>query len=172
MGYFRLPKKLLAVVLTGALAAGLAVTNAAAFTDTEGHWAENAISKWSENYGLITGYEDGTFHPDRNISRAEAVTIVNRVLERKPDKDNLLPDMITWPDNLDEDAWYYADMQEATNSHEYDMLGEGDEEYESWTEIKPVRDWAAFEKEWADANAAANPGEVVTGTPATKEDDQ
>ena len=141
------------------------------FKDIDEHWARDYINR-AGYANIIQGYEDGTFHPDRNISRAEAVTIVNRVLGRKPDRDNLLPNMITWPDNLDEDAWYYADMQEATNSHEYDMLGEGDEQYESWTEIKPVRDWAAFEKEWADANAAANPGEVVTGTPATKEDDQ
>ena len=81
MGYFRLPKKLLAVVLTGALAAGLAVTNAAAFTDTEGHWAENAISKWSENYGLITGYEDGTFRPDNSITRGAFAGILDRFLK-------------------------------------------------------------------------------------------
>ena len=141
------------------------------FKDIDEHWARDYINR-AGYANIIQGYEDGTFHPDRNISRAEAVTIVNRVLGRKPDKDNLLPNMITWPDNLDEDAWYYADMQEATNSHEYDMLGEGDEEYESWTEIKPVRDWAAFEKEWADANAAVNPGEVVTGTPAGQKDGQ
>ena len=87
------------------------------------------------------------------------MAIVNRVLKRAPEKDHLLKDMIEWPDNLNTAAWYYADVQEATNSHKFHM--DKEEEYEIWTELLPVRDWVAFEKAWSDANSAANPGEVV-----------
>ena len=63
--------------------------------------------------------------------------------------------MIQWPDNMDQTTWYYADIQEATNSHEYYMTtSEQGEEYEIWTEILPVRDWPALEKEWSDANSS------------------
>jgi S-layer homology domain. len=128
------------------------------FSDTIGHWAEEAIDKALEQ-GLITGYPDGTFRPDQPITRAEAMTIVNRVLKRAPHKDHLLPerDMITWPDNMDKTVWYYADVQEATNSHEYTMNGE----YENWERELPVRDWEAFEKMWSNAHSASNPGEVI-----------
>ena len=68
--------------------------------------------------------------------------IVNRTLERYPDKDRLLDDMIKWPDNADTDVWYYADVQEATNSHDYTKTQNSEE----WTKILPVRDWEAFEK--------------------------
>lgn len=77
MEKFRLLKCLAALTL----AAGLTVTNAAAFTDTEGHWAETAINKWSENYGLITGYEDGTFRPDNSITRGAFAGILDRFLK-------------------------------------------------------------------------------------------
>lgn len=71
--------------------------------------------------------------------------------------------MITWPDNMDKNAWYYANMQEATNSHEYRVEYDADgEPYEVWTKLLPVRDWAAFEKEWSTVNSAANPGEVIS----------
>ena len=128
------------------------------FSDTIGHWAEEAINKALEQ-GLITGYPDGTFRPDQPITRAEAMTIVNRVLKRAPHKDHLLPerDMIVWPDNMDKTVWYYADVQEATNSHEYTMSGE----YENWERELPVRDWVAFEKMWSNAHSASNPGEVI-----------
>ena len=127
-------------------------------SDTIGHWAEEAINK-AQTQGLITGYPDGTFHPDQPITRAEAMTIVNRVLKRAPHKDHLLPerDMIVWPDNMDKTVWYYADVQEATNSHEYTMNGE----YENWERELPVRDWEAFEKMWSNAHSASNPGEVI-----------
>lgn len=71
--------------------------------------------------GLIEGYPDGSFRPNRLITRAETCTIVNRTLGRKPEKDHLLPesDMINWPDNINRNIWYYAQMQEATNSHDY-----------------------------------------------------
>ncbi|MGI5873610.1 MAG: Spy0128 family protein [Bacillota bacterium] len=135
--------------------------NEDAFSDVSGHWAERNVQRASAQ-GLINGYPDGTFKPDQRITRAEAMTIVNRVLRRCPDKDHLLPDMIQWPDNADTNAWYYAEVQEATNSHDYQMSGAGgDEAYEIWQKILPVRDWAAFEKEWSDANSAENPGNVV-----------
>ena len=90
------------------------------------------------------------------------MTIVNRVLERHPDKDHLLDTMIQWPDNMDTAKWYYADVQEATNSHDYDVKTNTDgEKYEVWTKLLPVRDWAALEKEWSDANSSENPGDVV-----------
>ena len=105
------------------------------------------------------------------INRAEAVTIVNNTLRRSPCASGLLPEdkMIMWPDNMNKKMWYYAAVQEATNSHAYGYLADnvGHEEHhdfapcEQWTEPLPVRDWAAFEKAWSDANSAANPGEVV-----------
>ena len=130
------------------------------FSDTIGHWAEEAISK-AQTEGLVAGYPDGTFHPDQPITRAEAMTIVNRVLKRAPHKDHLLDDMIKWPDNMDKSVWYYADVQEATNSHTYTMSGMTDGVYEIWQKLLPVRDWEAFEKMWSTAHSAANPGEVV-----------
>ena len=127
-------------------------------SDVKGHWAEANIDL-AYALGLINGYPDGTFRPNQLITRAEAMTIVNRVLKRAPHKDHLLEDMIVWPDNLNEDVWYYADVQEATNSHEFHM--DKDDEYEIWTELLPVRDWVALEQEWSEANSSRNPGEVV-----------
>ena len=135
------------------------------FSDTTGHWASDLINK-AASAGIILGFKDGTFRPDQDITRAEAIAIFNRVLGRAPDKDHLLPDMITWPDNMDTDAWYYANMQEATNSHDYDRVKAADgTEYEVWTKILPVRDWAAFETEWATAGSAKNPGDVYSSQP-------
>ena len=131
------------------------------FPDIDGHWAQDYINQAAEN-GFIEGYPDGTFGPDKYITRAEAVTLVNRTLDRHPDPDHFLEDMLVWPDNLDTEQWYYADMQEATNSHEYQVKKDAQgNEYEVWTKVLPVRDWEAFEKEWSDANSAENPGEVV-----------
>ena len=130
------------------------------FTDISGHWANNYINR-AAVLGLINGRGDGTFDPDAPITRAEAMAIVNRTLGRKPVADMLLDDMITWPDNQDESAWYYADVQEATNSHDFDVVEVDDSQVESWTELLPVRDWAALEKEWSDANSSENPGEVL-----------
>ena len=131
------------------------------FPDIDGHWAQDYINPAAEN-GFIEGYPDGTFGPDKYITRAEAVTLVNRTLDRHPDPDHFLEDMLVWPDNLDTEQWYYADMQEATNSHEYQVKKDAQgNEYEVWTKVLPVRDWEAFEKEWSDANSAENPGEVV-----------
>lgn len=113
--------------------------------------------KAAAELGLIDGYEDGTFRPNAPITRAEACTIVNRTLGRAPDKDNLLPEheMLTWPDNS-RDAWYYAQIQEATNSHDYQWLGA----IEVWTAKLAERDWDALEKEWSNAYSAPG-GDVV-----------
>ena len=113
--------------------------------------------KAAAELGLIDGYEDGTFRPNAPITRAEACTIVNRTLGRAPDKDNLLPEheMLTWPDNS-RDAWYYAQIQEATNSHDYQWLGA----IELWTAKLAERDWDALEKEWSSAYSAPG-GEVA-----------
>jgi hypothetical protein len=127
------------------------------FTDIYGHWAEENIRKAAAQ-GLINGYPDGTFRPDAPITRAEAMAIVNRVLGRHADKDHLLANMITFVDNMDTNMWYYADVQEATNSHDYQMT---QHDYEIWMAILPVRDWAAFEKAWSNANATVNPGNVM-----------
>lgn len=132
------------------------------FPDISDTWANYEINL-AYALGLVVGTPEGNFEPDREITRAEAVTIVNRVLERYPDKDHLLEDMIVWPDNMDEDMWYYADMQEATNSHDYEMnrWTNGDP-YEIWKTLLEVRDWAALEREWSEYNSSYNPGEVVS----------
>ena len=75
------------------------------------------------------------------------MAILNRVLFRTPDKDHLLPGMITWPDNSDTTAWYYADVQEATNSHDYERVD--NKSPETWTKINKPRDWSALERELA-----------------------
>ena len=126
------------------------------FTDIANHWARDnindaAMTKW------INGYPDGTFLPDKVITRAEAVTLVNNVLQRKPDKDHMFDTMIKWPDNMDASAWYYEAIQEATNSHDYDLF-EG-AEYEIWTSLLENRDWAALEKDWVNAHRTG--GEVM-----------
>ena len=122
------------------------------FPDIADHWARENINT-AALYGFINGRPDGTFGPNEYITRAEAMTLTNRVLGRKPDKDHLHPDMIIWSDNTP-DKWYYAQVQEATNSHEFQMMGEeGEEQYEEWTAILPMRDWSALEKQWAEANA-------------------
>ena len=130
------------------------------FPDIAGHWAQDYINE-AANAGIVDGYEDGTFRPQQYITRAEAVTMVNRTIERHPDADHLLDDMITWPDNP-ETAWYYEQIQEATNSHEYTMNTDDEQNpYEIWTKLLPNRDWSELEKEWSDANDGAGSGEVV-----------
>ena len=105
------------------------------------------IDGYNLYYGLLKGHDDGTFHPNDNITRAEAMAIVNRVLGRHPDKDHFLPDMHQWPDNQNTDKWYYADVQEATNNHECKIADEGlATEYEIWTKILPHYDWSELER--------------------------
>lgn len=119
------------------------------FSDVEGHWADMFINA-AYGRGFISGYGDGTFKPDQAVTRAEAMKIINRTLDRHPDADHLLRGMITFSDNMDKDAWYYAEVQEATNSHEYEWTSY---ELEDWTELLPIRDWAALEKAYSDAYA-------------------
>lgn len=114
------------------------------FTDIEGHWAADQINRAAEK-GWITGYPDGTFGPNRYITRAEAVTMINRVLNRMPkDKDALHEDMKVFVDNAGTNAWYYLAIQEATSSHEYEKDKDG--VYETWTDVLPDRDWAQYLK--------------------------
>ena len=109
------------------------------------HWAANYIIS-AYNAGIIVGYLDGTFRPETPISRAEAVAIINRLLNRHVEsEDDMLPDMVKWSDNTDTNAWYYYDIQEATNSHAYSRK-EDDGKNEKWAEIIPHRDWAAIEQ--------------------------
>ena len=130
------------------------------FSDIAGHWAQDYINE-AANAGIVDGYPDGTFQPQQLITRAEAMTMVNRTIDRHPDADHLLDDMIVWPDNP-ETAWYYEQVQEATNSHEYTMNTDDEQNpYEIWTELLPNRDWSELEKEWSDANDGAGSGEVV-----------
>ena len=131
------------------------------FPDISGHWAKDYINQ-AANKGFVNGYEDGTFKPDRNITRAEAVTLVNRTLDRHPDKNHFTKDMLVWPDNMDQTKWYYADMQEATNSHTYQMKENSDKtKYENWTKTLPIRNWEALEKAWSNANSSQGSGNVV-----------
>ena len=119
-------------------------TTAASFTDIYEHWAQKEINVAANN-GWALGYEDGTFRPDEKITRAEAMAMVNRVLQRIPESiDDLLDGMVVWPDNMDTTTWYYLTVQEATNSHYYGRRENG---YEYWTELRPVRDWATLEME-------------------------
>ena len=126
------------------------------FYDTEGHWAEVYINRAAE-VGWINGYNDGSFRPDKAITRAEAMTLVNAVLGREPHEDHLLANMIIWPDNP-KTAWYYEEIQEATNSHDYDWASSGT--YEIWTALLENRQWAKLEKEWSNAYSAPG-GEVM-----------
>ncbi len=113
------------------------------FTDVDGHWAEAEIHE-AAAHGWIRGYDDNTFKPDQFITRAEAMTMINRVLNRVPETaSDLLDGMIKWPDNSDESAWYYLTVQEATNSHDYSMKNHI---YEKWTALREVTDWTKYEK--------------------------
>ena len=116
----------------------------ATFADVTSHWAKDEISI-AANHGWIKGYEDGYFKPDQKITRAETMTLVNRVLNRLPEtKDDLHKDMKTWVDNMDETAWYYLAVQEATNSHYF--KNKTSTKFEQWTDLRDTRDWSELEK--------------------------
>ena len=116
----------------------------ATFSDVSSHWAKDEISI-AANHGWIKGYEDGSFKPDQKITRAETMTLVNRVLKCLPEmKDDLHKDMKTWPDNQNESAWFYLAVQEATNSHYQNLKKDGT--HEKWESMRETRDWAALEK--------------------------
>ena len=107
-------------------------------------WYNTAVSTLS-SMGIITGYPDGTFGPQRDITRAETMTLVNRVLNRQPEtEEDLLPNMTVWTDNANPKAWYYLAVQEATNSHYYEF--KTNSQYEKWTELRETRDWTQLEK--------------------------
>lgn len=115
----------------------------ATFSDVIGHWAAKEIGIAYYN-DWIKGYPDGTFKPDQNITRAEAMTMINRVLERKPESPaDLLTNMNKWTDNLDTSKWYYLDVQEATNSHGYTRKTFN---YELWRQMLNDPDWSRYER--------------------------
>ena len=110
------------------------------FNDISGHWAENEIRR-AASLGWIQGYTDGSFKPDQNITRAEAASMINRMLHRLPETvEDLLDGMIQWPDNQPSD-WYYINMQEATNSHDFKQKGEI---HEHWTKLTENPDWDRY----------------------------
>ena len=118
-------------------------TTAVDFSDIASHWAKDEISAAANN-GWINGYTDGTFRPNNKITRAEAMTLVNRVLKRLPETaEDLHNDMIKWSDNSDTSAWYYLAVQEATNSHYYDIK---ENKHEKWSKLRETRDWTELEK--------------------------
>ena len=111
------------------------------FSDIKGHWAQSYIERAAE-LGWIKGFEDGTFRPNDCITRAQAMTMINRVLNRIPeDASDLLPDMNVWPDCNPGD-WFYLAVQEATNSHNYKHKAGN---YETWISMKQDPDWTRYE---------------------------
>ena len=111
------------------------------FSDISGHWAEAEIER-AVAFGWIAGYPDGTFRPDTYITRAEAMTMINRVLCRMPqDEKDLLRTMVVWPDNKPTD-WHYLAVQEATNSHEFERKGAVNE---TWTKLTSAPDWTRYQ---------------------------
>ena len=114
----------------------------ATFPDLVGHWAKEEVER-AVSLGWIMGYEDNTFRPDKAITRAEAVTMINRVLQRNPQSPEvLLKDMVTWPDNQDPSQWYYLAIQEATNSHDYERTTGI---YETWIQLRETPDWSQYD---------------------------
>ncbi len=116
------------------------------FSDTADHWAASYI-RLDAKAGWING---NRFDPEDFITRAQVMTIVNRMLDRTPDKDHMLPEMKKWADNP-EDAWYYEAVQEAANEHDYNR---DEVNVETWTVLKEGTDWAALELGWAANNGA------------------
>ena len=115
----------------------------ASFRDIYGYWAERYISRSAE-LGWIRGYTDNMFRPDQSITRAEAMALINRVLNRNPEsKDDLLRSMNIFNDNLDTAKWYYLDVQEAANSHDFIRKANG---YEMWKKLRADPDWKALER--------------------------
>ena len=111
------------------------------FSDIQGHWAEKYIQRAAE-LGWIKGFEDGTFRPDTYITRAQAMTMINRVLNRIPeDESDLLPGMNVWPD-CNPGNWFYLTVQEATNSHDFKHKAGS---YETWTGMNKDPDWTRYE---------------------------
>lgn len=141
-GYFR-PNDAITRAELAAMLAQFAEKKSAAiyFSDVSaGYWAANAIAL-TANLGWINGYPDGTFGPDKTVTRAELMAMVNRATGRAPESTGaLLSGMKTWKDNADTARWYYLDVQEATNSHTY--LGAPTE---TWTSLTATPDWSQYE---------------------------
>ena len=141
-GYFR-PNDAITRAELAAMLAQFAEKKSAAiyFSDiSAGYWAANAIAL-TANLGWINGYPDGTFGPDKTVTRAELMAMVNRATGRAPESTSaLLSGMKTWKDNADTARWYYLDVQEATNSHTY--LGTPTE---TWTSLTATPDWSQYE---------------------------
>ena len=140
-GYFR-PNEAITRAELAAMLAKFSETTSAAnyFNDVSAkYWAANAIAICAK-LGWITGYPDGTFRPDRNVTRAELLAMINRATGRAPKSaDAFLPGMKTWIDNTS-DKWYYLDVQEATNSHSYTVKGS-----ETWTALTSDPNWSLYE---------------------------
>jgi hypothetical protein len=118
------------------------VSEKSKLTDISGHWAESYIKR-AEALGWVEGYEDDTFRPDEPITRAEAVTMINRELQRVPESDDDMVDsMIVWPDNPKKE-WYYLAMQEASNSHDYNRRAKTGEK---WVQLTDAPDWTRYQK--------------------------
>jgi hypothetical protein len=129
--------------------------NSVSFSDTAGHWAGENIN-YAARLGWVNGYPDGTFRPNQPITRAEFMTLANRMLKRVPElvEGLLVEKMRNWIDNSNKTSWYYLAVQEATNSHESESkknrVVQGLHfEFERWVELIENRDWAAYEKNWA-----------------------
>ena len=115
-----------------------------AFSDIDGHWARQQINTIG-HLGWVTGIGDNNdFEPNRPITRAEVAALINRMLGRRLRVNGMMPGMKEWPDNMDPFAWYYLDIQEATNSNVYRMDEDGIHKY--WTGLMPNRDWSLLEK--------------------------
>ena len=114
------------------------------FNDINTHWAREAINL-AGYFNWVEGYRDGSFRPNQSITRAEAAAIVNRLLNRQPeDADDLLPGMVIWPDNMNQNAWFYLYIQEATNSHDFEMKADG--VHERWIQLVEPRPWVLLER--------------------------
>ena len=126
------------------------ITGGNAFTDVEGHWASSAINV-AYLQGWVTGFGDGTFRPDEFITRAQVAALVNRALGRLPEHPgDLLYGMVMWPDNMDENAWYFLYIQEATNSHYHVIKNCGI--HETWTQLITPRNWRLLERPYSTPN--------------------
>lgn len=134
------------------------------FADTANKWYSADVRK-AAKAGWIQG-SGNRFEPDANITRAQVMTIVNRMLDRTPDADHMLPTMKKWIDNP-EGTWYYEAVQEATNGHDYTR---DEQNVETWTAIQEGKNWAAIEKQWAENNgASASQSEVQPGEDAVSD---
>jgi len=114
------------------------------FNDISEHWARESINAVG-HYDWIRGFAGGEFRPNQSISRAETAAIINRMLERQPESTaDLLPGMVVWSDNMNQNAWFYLYIQEATNAHDHEMKADGI--HERWIELREPRDWTVLER--------------------------